>query len=138
METELLFEMSAELEPPIMLSGTPEGDRIIFYVKGGKFEGRRIKGEVLPGGGDWFLNRSDGVGVLDVRLVLKSDDGEFIYMTYRGILRPPAGLGSATIRTAPMFMVSKSGKYAWLNAVQAVGEGEAAANGVRYRIYEVK
>jgi len=148
METQLLFEMSAGLAEPIPVVGTPEGDRIIFYVTGGKFEGPRLRGEVLPGGGDWFLARPDNVGVLDVRVVLRTDDGEPIYMTYRGIAKlPPGGLGSGDptpIRTAPMFAVSTKGKYAWLNSVQAVAEGEPTAGadgqpaGVRYRVYEVR
>jgi len=128
METQLLFEISAELAPPIAIGGTPAGDRIIFYVTGGKFEGPRLRGEVMPGGGDWFLVRPDNVGVLDVRIVLKTDDGEPIYMVYRGVAKlPPGGLGAPgpmTIRTAPTFEVSSKGKYAWLNALQAVAEGE--------------
>jgi len=136
METELLFELSGDLEPPIVIANTPLGDRIIFLLKGGSFKGPRLSGEVLPGGGDWLLNRSDGVSVLDVRMMLKTSDGEFIYVTYSGIGKPQ-GAG-VTIRTAPMFSVSKASKYAWLNAVQAIGEGEGSPAGVSYRIYEVK
>ena len=136
METELLFEMSIELEPPLLLAGTPLGDRVIIYVKGGKFKGPRLSGEILPGGADWLLTRSDGVSALDVRIVLKTGDGDLIYMTYNGVARPQ-GAGLA-IRIAPMFSVSKSSKYAWLNALQAVGEGEGSPAGVTYRVYEIK
>lgn len=141
METELLFDMSFELAPPIAINGTPEGDRIIFYVNGGKFEGPRLKGEVLPGGGDWLLVRPDGTGVLDVRVVLKTDDGELIYMVYRGIAKlPPGGIGAASfpIRTAPNFFVARSSRCAWLNTVQAIGEGGPVPGGVRYQVFEVK
>jgi hypothetical protein len=142
METELLFEISFELADPLVVSGSPEGDRFIIYVKGGKFSGPRLAGEVLPGGGDWFLVRPDGVGTLDVRVVLKTDDGDLIYVTYRGIAKlPPGGIGSGQpfpIRTAPNFFVSSSSKYKWLNSVQAVGEGEPIPGGVRYRVFEVR
>jgi hypothetical protein len=141
METELLFDITANLAPPLTIGGSPEGDRVIVYVTGGKFEGPRLKGEVLPGGGDWFLVRPDGVGTLDVRLVLKASEGDLIYMVYRGIAKlPPGGMASGPfpIRTAPTFFVSSSSKYKWLNAVQAIGEGEPVQGGVRYRIYEVK
>src|SRR3990172_12725545 len=64
---ELLCEMTAQLEPPQMVGQTPQGNRQIFYVQSGTFTGPRLKGDVLPGGGDWFLVRPDGVGELDVR-----------------------------------------------------------------------
>ena len=142
MENELLFEMSAELEAPLVISGTPEGDRLIFYVKGGKFAGPRISGELLPGGGDWLTVRKDGIGTLDVRIVLKASDGDLIYMVYRGIAKlPPDGIASSEpfpIRTAPTFIVSTDSKHKWLNSVQAVAEGERIPVGVRYRVYEAR
>lgn len=141
MQTEHLFDITATLDAPIVIPGTPEGDRAIIYVTGGTFEGPRIRGTVLPGGGDWFLTRPDGVGTLDVRVVLKTDEGELIYMIYRGIAKlPPGGMGTGPfpIRTVPTFFVSSSNKCKWLNSVQAIGEGELVKEGVRYRVYEVK
>jgi hypothetical protein len=86
---------------------------VIVNVAGGKFEGPRISGEVLNSGADWFLLRPDGVGAVDVRVALKTNDGENIYMTYggRGQLRPN-GLPQA-LQTAPVFSASTKGKYAW-------------------------
>lgn len=139
METELLFEITANLDKGIGIHGTPQGDRLIVYVTGGSFEGPKLKGEVLPGGGDWFLTRPDGIGVLDVRIVLKTDDGELIYMIYNGLLkRSKPGAPPDWLRTAPTFQTSTTGKCAWLNGVQAIGEGEAVPGGVRYRVYMVK
>ncbi len=144
METEFLFEFSAELAEPIVISDTPEGQRLIVYVTGGKFEGPRLRGTILPGGGDWFVTRPDGIGVLDVRAVAKTDDGELIYVTYGGRAKMGGDGVVGAIRTAPTFCTSTKGKYAWLNAVQAVGEGGPITGpggqvvGVKYRVYEVK
>ncbi|HEY2664234.1 MAG TPA: DUF3237 domain-containing protein [Candidatus Binataceae bacterium] len=141
MQNELLFDITAYLAPPITILATPEGDRLIIYVTGGEFSGPRLRGEVLPGGGDWFLIRPDGMGTLDVRIVLKTDNGEYIYMVYRGIAQlPPGGLGAGPfpIRTAPSFFASRNGKFAWLNSVQAIGEGEIVDGGVKYRVYEAR
>ena len=80
-----LYDMTVQLEPPQMIGQTPQGNRQIFYVRSGTFEGPRLKGELLPGGGDWFLLRPDNVGELDVRATLKTHDGALIYATYRGI-----------------------------------------------------
>jgi hypothetical protein len=44
---------------------------------------------VLPGGGDWLLERSDDTGVLDVRATLQTEDGHLIYTNYRGYLYFP-------------------------------------------------
>ena len=57
---EHLYDMHADLEAPQVLAGTPLGVRQIFPVKGGWVEGSRIKGKILPGGGDWATVRSDG------------------------------------------------------------------------------
>ena len=141
METALLFEVAFDLADPIVLSDTPDGTRMIFHVTGGKFEGPRLRGTVLPSGGDWLVQRPDGLGALDVRGLLKTDDGELIYVTYNG--RAKFGDGGY-VRTAPLFCTSMKGKYAWLNGVQAVAEGAPATDasgritGVKYRVYEVK
>jgi len=60
---------------PIEIGTGPQGTRTIFNVTGGTFEGSRLRGTVLPNGGDWLLVDSEGVGRLDVRLTLATDDG---------------------------------------------------------------
>ena len=45
---------------PQKLGTVPHGVRSIVPVAGGDFEGPRLRGKVLPGGGDWLLLRSDG------------------------------------------------------------------------------
>ena len=62
LKTEFLFEVSVDLEEAQPIGSTLDGIRQIFYVKGGTVEGPKVKGEVLPGGGDWFLIRPDGAG----------------------------------------------------------------------------
>ena len=57
LRTEFLCELSADLEAPQQIGATPHGTRRIIYVKGGAFEGPKLKGKVLPGGGDWLLVR---------------------------------------------------------------------------------
>ena len=55
------------------------GTRIILPVTGGKIEGPKIRGTLLPFGADWLLTRPDGVQELDVRVTTQTDDGELIY-----------------------------------------------------------
>jgi hypothetical protein len=146
--TEFLYEVSVDLETPQNVGATPHGNRQIFYVKGGTFEGPKLKGEVLPGGGDWFMFRPDGAGELDVRATVRTDDGHLIYTYYRGILDAPPGVlqriaagepvdpSEYYFRTAPCFETA-SEKYGWLNRIVAVGVGRVKPNWVGYTVYAV-
>jgi len=84
---ELLFEINLTLGAGARqdVGATPSGTRVIVPVTGGTFTGPHLRGTVLPGGGDWALQRVDGVTVLDVRATLQTEDNHLIYMTYRGI-----------------------------------------------------
>src|SRR3990170_5525913 len=134
--TEFLFEVSVDLEEAQQVGATPHGNRQIYYVKGGTFEGRNLKGEVLPGGGDWLLLRPDGAGELDVRATLRTDDGHLIYSYYRGILRGQPDTADFYFRTAP-FYETASEKYGWLNRIVAVGVGTVETNRVSYDVFEI-
>jgi Protein of unknown function (DUF3237) len=61
-----------------LVGATPNGNRRIGLVAGGKFEGLKLKGTVLPSGTDWIIGRPDGSTTLDVRIVLETDDGAAI------------------------------------------------------------
>ena len=141
-----LYDMTVQLEPPQMIGLTPQGTRQIFHVRSGTFEGPRLKGELLPGGGDWFLLRPDNVGELDVRVTLKTHDGALIYATYRGIFSAsqeaweklykgePVDRDQYYFYTAPIFQTSAT-DYLWLNRILAVGIGTAVPGGVAYRVF---
>ena len=63
----------------------PHGARVTVPIRGGSFEGDRLRGKVLPGGDDWTIRRADGVIELDLRITLETDDGALIHMTFEGI-----------------------------------------------------
>src|SRR6476646_5864651 len=67
------------------IGAVPHGTRVTVPIAGGHFEGPRLRGKVLPGGGDWTLLRGDGVLELAVRLTLETDDGALIHMTSFGL-----------------------------------------------------
>jgi len=71
---EHLLDLSVDLEPARAIT-TAVGGRMIFIAKGGTFEGPRLSGEILPGGGDFLLVGSDRVGRVDVHATLRTDDG---------------------------------------------------------------
>jgi uncharacterized protein DUF3237 len=78
------------------------GTRIIVPVVGGTFDGPKLKGTINEPSGDWIMQRSDGSNVLDVRLPLRTNDEQSIYMAWRGIASTPLN-GSLNARIAPTF-----------------------------------
>ena len=146
MKLELLYEMHADLKPPVVVGPGPYGTRMIFDVTGGSFAGPRLRGRVLPSGADWLLVRPDGYGLLDVRAALETEDGAFAYAQYHGVIEMgprvqalvasggSTGYGEIYLVTQPRFETGDP-RYAWLNAVMAVGEGRMLPNAVEYRVY---
>ena len=149
LKTELLFEMTVNLDPAQAVGNTPLGGRRILYAKGGTFAGPKVKGEVLPGGGDWILVRSDGVFVLNVRLTLRTDDGQLIYVSFPGIFDAPPEVfqrmqkgetvdpSEYYFRTTPVFETAGE-KYKWLNRVLGVAVGRRTATSVLYTVYAIR
>jgi len=145
---EHLYDMHVDLDAPQVIGAAPAGHRQIFIVKGGTFEGPRIKGTVLPGGGDWALMRTDGAIQLDVRATVKTDDGALIYAAYSGLIifspevlaRIMGGedvpLGEYYFYTNPMFQTADE-RYAWLNQTIAIARGKVIPGAVEYRSWVV-
>src|SRR5215470_3559532 len=85
MASRLLMTLQVVVPPPQKLGAVPHGTRVIAPITGGTFEGPRLRGKVLPGGGDWLLTRTDSVLELDLRITLETDDGALVYMTSFGL-----------------------------------------------------
>ena len=125
-----LMTVTIAAAPPQKLGTVPHGIRSIVPVTGGDFEGPRLRGKVLPGGGDWLLLRPDGVLELDLRITLETDDHALIYMTFQGLRH------GSYFRTLPRFETSTE-TYEFLNRIVAVGVGEARPGGAVHRIDEI-
>ena len=144
-----LFTLTLELHPIYDLGATPVGHRRIVPVSSGRFHGERLQGQVLPhAGSDLLIMRGDGAFQQDVRLVLETQDGELILMTYRGVRHSSPEVAASIargeavpstdyyLRTAPFFETAAP-KYQWLNRIVAVGVGERLPNGAAYEVFEV-
>merc|ERR1712070_1209295 len=107
-------------------------------ITGGSFSGPRIRGEVLPIGGDWAQLNDNGTTSVDVRATLRTHDGALILMTYGG--RGDATGADKRITTQPLFETSDE-RYMWLNSVVAIGVGRgvtwATAGKANYDIFQV-
>ena len=147
-ELEYLMTYRADLEESVDVGAVPSGTRQIFDVKGGSFEGPRLKGRLLPSGADWLLIGTDGVGRLDVRGTLETEDGAHIYLQYFGVLvlsdevlraltqGGETQYGDTYFMTQPRFETGDP-RYSWLNSVVAVAQGRVLRSAVEYRVYQV-
>lgn len=79
------MQMTVEFDAPLVIASGPLGDRRILRVARGAFEGPSMRGEVLPGGGDWVLGRQDGSTELDIRFTLRAQGGELIFLRSMGL-----------------------------------------------------
>jgi hypothetical protein len=134
LQSEFLLDLTLEAQTPQNL-GAAGGGRLIVPVSGGTFTGPRLKGTVVPPGGDWIVQRPDGSRILDVRILLQTDDGQKIYVSWRGIATTSSG-GALTARISPIFETAAA-KYAWLNNVVAVGVYRPDSGKIAYRIYQI-
>jgi hypothetical protein len=134
LQSKLLCTLTGFLAAPREIGTMPRGTRRYYAVTGGSFEGPRLRGEVLPDGGDWLLIRPDGTLELDVRITLKTDDAALIYARYAGMwhgrLEVMARLAQEEtvdsskyyFRIAPLFE-TRAERYTWINKIMAVGAG---------------
>ena len=123
----------------LQIGGAPidAGHTSVAPLAGGTFSGPGLNGTILDGGADWMTQVS-GHSSLDVRVTLQTDDGEYIYLSYVGIMHPTeSGL---YWKVTPNFQTS-SEKYDWVNHIVAVGqgylEGGDFANGIFYDIFQI-
>ena len=154
-ELEFLFEARVKLHlPPLNAGEMSDGNRVIFLVKEGTFEGPRLKGRVVEdSGADWIRIRPDGSGVLDVRFCLETHDNALLYVYWQGrywsapedaeyaldVTKPddPGGAWRYYFRTAPLFETGDP-RYAWLNNIVAVSKSRTGDGGPIHRVFAVK
>jgi Protein of unknown function (DUF3237) len=144
---EHLCDLSFELELGQVIS-TPLCTRLTFVCKGGRFEGPRFRGEVLPGGGDWVSAGADGISRMDVRATLRTDDGVLIHYESHGILKFPADgrerlakgerlpFDETYVRPTPRFETSDE-RYKWLCGIVTVGYGEYGLGRIDHRMFRI-
>jgi hypothetical protein len=146
-----LFDIVIDLNPMLNIGEGPLGRRVLFGAAGGSFEGPKLRGEVLAGGGDWALFRSDGAMALDVRLTLRTHDDALVQMTYGGRWITPSELRADMadpakrsqvdparyyFRTNPLFETGAK-QYGWLNDTVCVGSGYLIEGGIAYKVSQV-
>lgn len=148
LRTRPLFTLQVAVDPPYTPGGPAGAETRIGDIPGGRFEGERLSGTVLPGGSDWQTLRGDGSVLLDARIVLRTADEALIAMSYTGFRHGPAEVmaqlargeevdpAAYYFRILPRFSTSVPA-YAWLNGIAAAGIGHRLPSGPVYSVFEI-
>lgn len=121
---EHVLTVRADIDAPIVMGKTPQGQRRVIPIAGGTFEGPSMRGTIMPGGEDWQAVREDGVTLLDARYALRTDDGTIIRVHNRVLIDPPAqdaASGTRPYVRSSVEFEAPAGKYDWLNKGIFVG-----------------
>jgi hypothetical protein len=146
---EFAFEIRADIAPSEHI-GHGAGDMLDFTpITGGTVDGPRLRGSVLPGGGDWSVQRGPTVYELDARYLIRAEDGSLIDIVNHGYYRTttPEVMARAEageevdpaevyFRTSPVFRTDAPA-HRWLAQTVFVGLARDEGEQVCVRIYEV-
>jgi hypothetical protein len=131
------------------LHRTPLATRLTFTVEEGRCEGPRLRGDFLPVGGDWVVIGDDRVARLDVRALLRTDDGALVHVTGTGraqldddaVGRFYAGelirADEMYARSTPLFETGDE-RYTWLNGLHTVAVNQFSLSEVHYDVSAVR
>jgi len=145
---EPLMDYYANLDPPLQAGHGSFGNRLIVEVKGGAFDGPRLKGRIRDAAcADWLIIDPDGVAHLDVRATFETHDGAFIYVQYFGtcvineaVQAALAGTGDVDYGGTEFFIAPRmecgDERYKWVNKIIAVAEGRFVNGRVEYKVFQ--
>ncbi|KAK5133938.1 hypothetical protein LTR08_007058 [Meristemomyces frigidus] len=149
---QFLFHLECDMETFRHIGQGPYGDRSTVIFKGGRFEGPKMRGDILPGGGDWEIVRDhDGdqqTAYLNTRYNLVTHNGATIYLQSTGVRTGRKAvlekLGEDTSIAADRFkmrlqltMETGDPRYSWMNSGVYVASSGRVGSQVIYDAYEL-
>ena len=143
-----LFTLLLDVAAADQFGKAPGVDRRIGVITGGRFEGEKLRGTLLPGGSDWQAVRPGDGALSQCAHLLKTDDDAIISMSYPGIRHGPKEVldriarGEVVKATDYYLRISASyetasEKYGWLNNILSIGIGHRLPEGPIYQMFEV-
>ncbi|MGI5171487.1 DUF3237 family protein [Spirillospora sp. CA-253888] len=113
-----LFRGLWRLAPPQVLPGTPAGTRVIVGITEGIIQGRGLTARLAGAAADWLAVAPDGVGTLDWRGQVVTEEGAVIYI--HGTGRMDTAHGTGALAFGSCLFETGAEELRWLNALQAV------------------
>lgn len=130
-----LCTVDLELGPAMVVEDGPSGTRMVVELLAMTLSGDRLTASLEGRSAADWLTVAGNVATIDVRAMVKTDDGALLYVQYRGRSDVTDGIGATPMYVAPYFETSDP-RYRWLNSIQAVGKG--LLRDLRYEWYEVR
>jgi hypothetical protein len=146
---EFVFEIVAQVDRPLVIGETSHGLRRVIPILGGTVVGPRLNGTILPGGADWQYVRADGVLALEAKYTVRTEGGELVSVTNRGMRHGPPEIidritrgepvapDSYYFRTVAEFEAPR-GPLEWLNKGLFVGLAERRPGAAVVRFHLLK
>jgi hypothetical protein len=143
-----IFHIDADVGDIQHFGNTPNGERRVIDITGGRVHGDHLQGRILPGGTDRQIIRTDGVTDLTARYSIETDRGALILVNSDGLRHgPPEVLAAIArgedvaadryyFRTAIRFETADP-DCAWLNRLIALATGRREQRVVRLDVYAV-
>jgi hypothetical protein len=115
---EHLFSYTVILDEPEVIGPVAEGIRVNLHFTGGEINGPKVYGKLRPVGADWLTIRTDGVGILDVRATIETQDEALIYSSYTGVGDlGEDGYDKFLQGDPPRETLPQSSRYAWSRVI---------------------
>jgi Protein of unknown function (DUF3237) len=145
---EPIFRIQAQLADVLHVGHTPYGERRMVRILGGRVEGAKLNGRILPGGADWQIVRSDRVVDIKATYVIETEAGTRVLVASDGLRHGPADVieklaaGEAVspelyyFRTVMRFETSDPA-LDWLNRILALARGARQPQAVDLDVYQV-
>src|SRR5262245_37601313 len=139
-----IFHVHAELADIRHFGRTPYGERRVIDILGGRVEGARLRGRILPGA-DWQIVWGDGTADLTARYGIETDAGARVLVRSDGLRHGPADVLAALargeavdpsryyFRTVMRFEAAHP-SVSWLNRIIAIARGRRDRNAVHLEI----
>jgi len=145
---EFAFEIRVDIDPYLRIGRSADEELTFTPVTGGTVAGPLFAGVVLPGGGDWAVERS-GTAQLEARYLMRANDGAVVDILNRGYYRASAEVMARVeagenvpeheyyFRTAPVFQTDAA-PHRWLAEHQFLGLARDEDGQVCVRVYVVR
>jgi len=125
-ETEYLFYAEVKQQDDILMHDAFQNEVLISPIAGGFFKGEKLSGTVECVGAGYTLTRRPDRNDVQIKLLLRTDDGENIFMSSEGTLFLDPTLEKRLIAGEPvpaagyyyrfhLTFDTGSSKYGWLN-----------------------
>lgn len=143
-----LATLTVEVAPAVEVGLTPDGVRRIIPITGGKVEGPKLRGRILPAGADFQVLKSDTLTELQANYAIETDTGERIYVTNFGLRSGSAEDIAKLVRQEPVPAdriyfrctprMQSEGAWGWLAGRILLGSGERRPDAVLLDLFVVE